>query len=105
MLDFSICNVDTYLSLGIEAIRLCLQKIYEIIPFQFPVFNGLIFCVACILLLCNIIGLLPYSVALTSQFIFAFYFSIIFFVSNILIGCLTHGSKFFGFFLPDNIPT
>lgn len=52
----------------------------------------------------NIIGLLPFTAALTGQFIFAFYFSIMYFVVNIIIGVLYHKNKIFNLFLPKGVP-
>lgn len=52
----------------------------------------------------NIIGLLPFTAALTGQFIFAFYFSIMYFVVNIIVGVLHHKNKIFNLFLPKGVP-
>jgi F-type H+-transporting ATPase subunit a len=52
----------------------------------------------------NVIGLLPYTTALTGQFIFAFYFSIVYFVVNLIIGVLYHKNKIFNLFLPKGVP-
>jgi F-type H+-transporting ATPase subunit a len=52
----------------------------------------------------NIVGLLPYTAALTGQFIFAFYFSIMYFVVNLICGILYHKNKIFNLFLPQGVP-
>ena len=52
----------------------------------------------------NIVGLLPYTTALTGQFIFAFYFSIMYFVVNLICGVLYHKNKIFNLFLPQGVP-
>ena len=52
----------------------------------------------------NIIGLLPFTTALTGQFIFAFYFSIMYFVVNLICGVLYHKNKIFNLFLPKGVP-
>jgi hypothetical protein len=51
----------------------------------------------------NIIGLLPFTTALTGQFIFAFYFSIMYFIVNIICGILYHKNKIFNLFLPKGV--
>lgn len=52
----------------------------------------------------NIIGLLPFTAALTGQFVFAFYFSIMYFVVNIICGVLYHKNRIFNLFLPKGVP-
>lgn len=52
----------------------------------------------------NTIGLLPYSAAITSHFIFAFYFSLLFFIVNLVYGMIGYKFLFFEFFLPNNVP-
>jgi len=52
----------------------------------------------------NVIGLLPFTTALTGQFIFAFYFSIMYFVVNLICGVLFHKNKIFNLFLPKGVP-
>ena len=52
----------------------------------------------------NIIGLLPFTTALTGQFIFAFYFSLMYFIVNLICGILYHKNKIFNLFLPQGVP-
>lgn len=52
----------------------------------------------------NIVGLLPYTTALTGQFIFAFYISIMYFITNLIYGILYHTNKIFNLFLPKGVP-
>ena len=52
----------------------------------------------------NIVGLLPFTTALTGQFIFAFYFSILYFIVNLICGILYHQNKLFNLFLPKGVP-
>lgn len=52
----------------------------------------------------NVVGLLPFTAALTGQFIFAFYFSIMYFVVNLICGVLYHKNKIFNLFLPKGVP-
>lgn len=52
----------------------------------------------------NVVGLLPFTAALTGQFIFAFYFSIMYFIVNLIIGVIHHKNKIFNLFLPKGVP-
>lgn len=52
----------------------------------------------------NVAGVLPYTTALTGQFIFAFFFSIMYFVVNLIYGILYHKNKLFNLFLPKGVP-
>jgi F-type H+-transporting ATPase subunit a len=52
----------------------------------------------------NVVGLLPYTTALTGQFIFPFYFSLMYFIVNLICGILYHKNKIFNLFLPQGVP-
>jgi F-type H+-transporting ATPase subunit a len=66
------------------------------IPFIFTLF---IFTV-----LCNLLGLLPYSFAPTSQIIVTFTVAIIVFLTITLLGFVHNGLHFFSLFLPSGTP-
>jgi F0F1-type ATP synthase membrane subunit a len=57
-----------------------------------------------IILISNIVGLIPYSITITTQFFFTFYYALAFFIGIILIGVFHHQEKFFITFLPAGIP-
>jgi len=59
---------------------------------------------AFLLLFLNLCGLLPYTPALTGQFIFAFFISVTYFVVNGILGILLHKNKIFNLFLPKGVP-
>ena len=52
----------------------------------------------------NLLGMIPYSITVTSHFIFTFYFAFSFFIGINLIGVLYHKEKYFVLFLPDGVP-
>lgn len=81
-----------------------LDKINELMPYRFVVYNLFLIIVCLLLIMLNVLGLVPFSFALTSHFMFAFYFSLVFFFVNIIIGYVGYGVVFFNFFLPDNVP-
>jgi len=95
---------NSTMNLALDLLKMILKKIYETIPVQLNIFNLFLLILCFLLLIFNLIGLLPYSTAITSHFIFAFYFSITFFLVNIIIGLICYNVKFFELFLPDNVP-
>jgi len=52
----------------------------------------------------NILGMLPYSMTVTSHLILTLYFSLAFFIGNNIIGLCYHKEKFFVLFLPEGVP-
>ena len=57
-----------------------------------------------IIFVSNLLGMIPYSITVTSHFIFTFYFAFSFFIGINLIGVLYHKEKYFVLFLPDGVP-
>lgn len=53
----------------------------------------------------NILGMIPYSMTITSHFILTVFFSLAFFLGNNLIAFSFHKEKYFILFLPDGVPT
>lgn len=53
---------------------------------------------------CNLFGIIPWSKALTAHFIFAFYFSLGYFITNLIYGLFLHRIKIFNLFLTNDIP-
>jgi F-type H+-transporting ATPase subunit a len=52
----------------------------------------------------NIIGMIPYSMTITSHLILTLYFSLAFFIGNNIVGFCLHKEKFFVLFLPEGVP-
>lgn len=59
---------------------------------------------AVILGLCNLFGIIPWSKVLTAHFIFAFYFSLGYFITNLIYGLYLHRVRIFNLFLANDIP-
>ena len=57
-----------------------------------------------LILVSNVLGMVPYSITVTSHFIFTFYYALSFFIGINLIGILYHKEKYFVLFLPDGVP-
>lgn len=73
-----------------------LLKKYSIILLFFYVF---IF-----ILISNLLGMIPYSITITSQLILTLYISLGFFIGTNIIGLLYHKENYFSLFLPEGIP-
>jgi len=72
-------SLNSAMILTLDLLKMILKKIYETIPVQLNVFNLFLLILCFLLLLFNLIGLLPYSTAITSHFIFHFIFQLHFF--------------------------
>ena len=63
-----------------------------------------IFSLFIFLLLCNVLGLVPYSFTVTSHFIVTFSLSLIVWIGKLVIGFQKHGIKLFALLLPGGVP-
>jgi ATP synthase subunit 6 len=52
----------------------------------------------------NLIGMLPFSVTVTSSAVLTSFFSLTFFIAIFLVGYATHSDRFFQIFLPVGVP-
>lgn len=52
----------------------------------------------------NIVGMIPYSITVTSHLIFTLYYALAFFIGINIIGILYHKEKYFMLFLPEGVP-
>ena len=64
-----------------------------------------IFCLFMFVLLCNMVGMLPYSFTVTSHIIITFTLATIVFVGVTIIGFMKHGLKYLSIFVPSGVPT
>lgn len=64
----------------------------------------LIFTIFSFLLVCNLIGMIPYSFTVTSHFLVTFGLSVSIFIGVTVVGFQTHGLHFFSFLLPPGAP-
>lgn len=64
----------------------------------------LFFYTFCFIFACNLLGLVPYSITVTSHLIITLFFSLSFFIGSNIISAIYHQEKFFELFLPDGIP-
>ncbi len=63
-----------------------------------------IFTLFMFILMCNLLGMVPYSFTPTSHIIVTFALALIVFIGVTLIAFIKHGTKFLMFFLPDGTP-
>lgn len=52
----------------------------------------------------NLVGMIPYSITITSHVILTLFFSLAFFIGNNIIGVCYHQLNFFMLFLPEGVP-
>jgi ATP synthase subunit 6 len=52
----------------------------------------------------NLLGMLPYSMTVTSHLILTLFFSLAFFIGNNIVGVCYHTQSFFALFLPEGVP-
>ncbi|WP_334128110.1 F0F1 ATP synthase subunit A [Sneathiella sp.] len=63
-----------------------------------------IFSIFMFVLLCNLLGMIPYSFTVTSHIIVTFALALVVFVAVTVIAFIRHGFKFLGFFVPTGVP-
>lgn len=64
----------------------------------------LVFGVFIFVLMCNLLGMLPYSFTVTSHIIVTFALAMIVFLTVVVVGLARHGLHFFSLFLPKGTP-
>nr|YP_010338812.1 ATP synthase F0 subunit 6 [Glaucosphaera vacuolata]UNJ18762.1 ATP synthase F0 subunit 6 [Glaucosphaera vacuolata] len=67
-------------------------------------FVPFIFILFLFILICNLIGLVPYTFTVTSHIVFTFSLALMVFVGITIIGIKTHGINFLNAFLPKGTP-
>jgi F-type H+-transporting ATPase subunit a len=72
------------------------QEARKYVPFVFTLF---IF-----ILLCNLLGLIPYSFTVTSHIAVTFAMALVVFIGVTIIGFIRHGLHFFSLFMPEGVP-
>lgn len=74
----------------------CGRKGQKYFPFFFVLFS--------FLLVCNLLGMVPYSFTVTSHIAITFTLSLAIWIGVTWIGLATHGAKFFTLFVPSGAP-
>ncbi len=67
-------------------------------------FFPLIFTIFTFILICNLIGMIPYSFTVTSHLVVTFGLSVSIFIGVTIVGFQKHGLHFFSFLLPPGAP-
>ena len=65
-------------------------------PFVFSVFF--------FILICNLLGFIPYSYTVTSQIVITAALALLVFLTVVIVGIKEHGRHFFGLFVPPGVP-
>ncbi|MGO9420752.1 F0F1 ATP synthase subunit A [Roseiarcus sp.] len=67
-------------------------------------FFPLVFSIFFFILICNLVGLIPYSFTVTSQIIITAALALLVFFTVVIIGVSEHGVGFFKLFVPSGVP-
>jgi len=63
-----------------------------------------VFCLFIFILMCNVVGLIPYSFTVTSHIIVTALLALLVFFTVVIIGIKEHGLGFFKLFVPSGVP-
>ena len=67
-------------------------------------FFPLVFCIFFFIVICNLMGIVPYSFTVTSQIIVTAAFALLVFFTVVIVGIKDHGLQFFKVFVPPDVP-
>jgi len=67
-------------------------------------FFPMVFCIFMFILICNLIGLIPYSFTVTSQLIVTISLALLVFLTVVIVGIQKNGLHFFKLFVPSGVP-
>ena len=67
-------------------------------------FFPLVFCIFLFIVICNLVGLIPYSFTVTSQIIITATLALLVFFTVVIVGLKDHGLQFFKVFVPPDVP-
>ncbi len=67
-------------------------------------FFPLVFSIFFFILICNLVGLIPYSFTVTSQIVITAALALLVFFMVVIIGIAEHGVSFFKLFVPSGVP-
>ncbi len=65
-------------------------------PFVFSIFF--------FILICNLLGFIPYAYTVTSQIVITAALALLVFLTVVIVGFKEHGTHFFGLFVPEGVP-
>ncbi len=87
-----------------EFYKLTLMIVQDNLNKKGEIYFPFIFVLHLFLLICNILGMVPYSFTVTSHIIFTFSLALSIFIGINFIGLQRHGLDFFALFLPRGVP-
>ena len=67
-------------------------------------FFPMVFCIFLFIVICNLVGLIPYSFTVTSQIVITATLALLVFLTVVIVGIKDHGLKFFKIFVPPDVP-
>jgi len=80
------------------------NMVFENLGKSGQIYFPFIFTLFIFLLLCNLLGLVPYSFTVTSHFIVTFTLSFVVWVGKLFLGFQKHGIRLFALLLPGGVP-
>lgn len=99
--EASLTNESMYIFYNI--INFVYTQILENLSYKKPVFLNYAITLFTFLLVCNVLGMVPYSLTITSYLIITLHLSGMSFFGNLLIGLRIYGWDFFKFFIPGGV--
>ena len=67
-------------------------------------FFPMVFCLFIFILMCNVVGLIPFSFTVTAQIIVTVLLALMVFCTVVVVGIKEHGLHFFKLFVPSGVP-
>jgi F-type H+-transporting ATPase subunit a len=67
-------------------------------------FFPMVFCIFLFIVICNVVGLIPYSFTVTSQIVITAALALMVFLTVVIVGIKDHGLQFFKIFVPPDVP-
>jgi F-type H+-transporting ATPase subunit a len=67
-------------------------------------FFPLVFSIFFFILICNLLGFIPYAFTVTSQIVITAALALLVFLTVVIIGVKEHGNHFFNLFVPSGVP-
>ncbi|MBV8592721.1 MAG: F0F1 ATP synthase subunit A [Caulobacteraceae bacterium] len=67
-------------------------------------FFPFVFCIFFFIVICNLVGLVPYSFTVTSQIVITVMLALMVFLTVVVVGVAEHGTRFFNLFVPPGVP-
>ena len=99
--SFNLYNIQFFFR---SFFQLALINMQESISIKRYPFISIYYFLFLFIFICNILGMIPFSITITSHLILTLSYALSFFIAINIIGILYQGEKWFGLFLPSGVP-